>query len=202
MMRSKACLSSTTPSPEQTLQHLQATTSPTAKSKHTMATQPTDSSMSMHQDEKTTRNLSLTNLPDEYEITEKPSFPRSAQSHETHYPYLETLLTLNNHRIHLSLFDILEANNDPETTVCLGLTCKQFYPMFTARYPKTPLVRSCKKCKVNLDAPFRAVLSSLAIEINPCDTCKDEWRNYVNLHVLLRDWMPKSLVSGEQVGVR
>lgn len=38
--------------------------------------------------------------------------------------------------IYLTLFDTLEKLEFPNTTACLGLTCKKFYPIFKAYLPK------------------------------------------------------------------
>jgi hypothetical protein len=32
-----------------------------------------------------------------------------------------------------------------------------------------------------------------------CDGCDNEWRTYKGLHVLLRDWVPKTLVYGGEL---
>lgn len=48
--------------------------------------------------------------------------------------------------LHLKIFDLLD--DDPETSACLGLTCKKLYPIFVALLLKPKLLREfCIKCE-------------------------------------------------------
>jgi hypothetical protein len=102
--------------------------------------------------------------------------------------------------LHLKIFDLLE--DDPEASACLGLICKTFYPLFTARHLKIKLIRQYDTCGKNLDGPpslpegfsdGTLELLSQWIRRTTCDSegHKEGWRSLCHL---LKDWKPISLI--------
>lgn len=84
---------------------------------------------------------------------------------------------------HLRIFDFLS----PESSACLGLTCKKFYPLFFARDAKTPLRRLCDECGWNITF-CRWTLEFTTIPGS--SKCRNSDGAMWTLGELLRGWIP------------
>lgn len=87
--------------------------------------------------------------------------------------------------LHLNKFEFLD--DDPETSTCLGLTCKQLYPLFFARHARPSLFRMCPECKASRQLAF-AQKNLNGIHKN-CNSCKDNDTTKVKLFSLLENWI-------------
>jgi hypothetical protein len=110
--------------------------------------------------------------------------------------YLERSgLTTLPSELHLKIFDLFD--DEPETSTCLGLTCKKLYPLFIARHPKPKLFRMCPKCE-SLKRKAFVDKDSKNLYTN-CESCKNIDTSGSQLFVLLEEWMtPKWVFSAYQ----